>query len=315
MENQKIPLYKIRSFGVKVGDTFAFVSENIKPMLKYITYFLLPVSLVMGLSLNGYLNGITAMAMSAQMKNAEPATSDLATFVSSMGGLIIISVLSYPLLTAIVYSLMRLYNDRENGLKDLAWDEMKPTFMRVLGRAFKLMGFGLLLTIVVGLVVAFPVIFLVREIGVAVLVPFYILLIIVVFPLLLMSPIYIFEDEISLIDSLKKSFRLGFGTWGGIFALMLVLSLIVSIISGIVSMPWTIAMVMKMMFTLNEGSDGFTQSVGFNFLTYLFSVLQAFVSYICYAIPLIGLAYQYGHAAEKIDHVTVDSDIEIFETL
>ena len=315
MENQKIPLYKIRSFGVKISDTFAFVSENIKPILKYITYFLLPVSLVMGLALNGYLNGITAMAMSAQMKNAEPATSDLATFVSSMGGLIIISVLSYPLLTAIVYSLMRLYNERENGLKDLAWDEMKPTFMRVLGRAFKLMGFGLLLTIVVGLVVAFPVIFLVREIGVAVLVPFYILLIIVVFPLLLMSPIYLFEDEISLIDALKKSLRLGFKTWGGIFAVVFVLGLIISVISGIVSMPWSIAMVMKMMFTLNEGSDGFTQSVGFTFLTYLFSVLQAFVSYICYMIPLVGLAYQYGHAAEKIDHVTVDSDIEFFDKL
>lgn len=313
MENQKIPLYKIRSFGVKISDTFAFVSENIKPMLKYITYFLLPVSLVMGLSLNGYLNGITAM--SAQMKNAEPATSDLATFVSSMGGLIIISVLSYPLLTAIVYSLMKIYEERENGLKDLAWDEMKPTFMRVLGRAFKLMGFGVLLTLLVGLVLGFPLIWLFREAGIPILILFYLLLLVVLFPLLLMSPIYLFEDEISLIDALKKSLRLGFKTWGGIFAVVFVLGLIISIISGIVSMPWSIAMVMKMMFTLNEGSDGFTQSVGFNFLTYLFSVLQAFVSYICYAIPLVGLAYQYGHAAEKIDHVTVDSDIEFFDKL
>ena len=315
MENQKIPLYKIRSFGVKVGDTFAFVSENIKPMLKYITYFLLPVSLVMGLSLNGYLNGITAMAMSAQMKNAEPATSDLATFVSSMGGLIVISLLSYPLLTAIVYSLMRLYEARENGLKNLAWDELKPTFMRMLGRAFKLMGFGVLLTLLVGLVLGFPLIWLFREAGIPILILFYLLLLVVLFPLLLMSPIYLFEDEISLIDALKKSLRLGFKTWGGIFAVVFVLGLIISIISGIVSMPWTIAMVMKMMFTLNEGSDGFTQSVGFNFLTYLFSVLQAFVSYICYMIPLVGLAYQYGHAAEKIDHVTVDSDIEFFDKL
>lgn len=315
MENQKIPLYKIRSFGVKISDTFAFVSENIKPILKYITYFLLPVSLVMGLALNGYLNGITAMAMSAQMKNAEPATSDLATFVSSMGGLIIISVLSYPLLTAIVYSLMRLYNERENGLKDLAWDELKPTFMRMLGRAFKLMGFGVLLTLLVGLVLGFPLIWLFREAGIPILILFYLLLLVVLFPLLLMSPIYLFEDEISLIDALKKSLRLGFKTWGGIFAVVFVLGLIISIISGIVSMPWSIAMVMKMMFTLNEGSDGFTQSVGFNFLTYLFSVLQAFVSYICYMIPLVGLAYQYGHAAEKIDHVTVDSDIEFFDKL
>lgn len=313
MENQKIPLYKIRSFGVKISDTFAFVSENIKPILKYITYFLLPVSLVMGLALNGYMNGIAAI--STQIQNVEPAMSDLATFISSAGALIVISLLSYPLLTAIVYSLMRLYEARENGLKNLAWDELKPTFMRMLGRAFKLMGFGVLLTLLVGLVLGFPLIWLFREAGIPILILFYLLLLVVLFPLLLMSPIYLFEDEISLIDALKKSLRLGFKTWGGIFAVVFVLGLIISIISGIVSMPWSIAMVMKMMFTLNEGSDGFTQSVGFNFLTYLFSVLQAFVSYICYMIPLVGLAYQYGHAAEKIDHVTVDSDIEFFDKL
>lgn len=313
MENQKIPLYKIRSFGVKISDTFAFVSENIKPILKYITYFLLPVSLVMGLALNGYMNGIAAI--STQIQNVEPAMSDLATFLSYAGAGVVISLLSYPLLTAIVYSLMRLYEARENGLKNLAWDELKPTFMRMLGRAFKLMGFGVLLTLLVGLVLGFPLIWLFREAGIPILILFYLLLLVVLFPLLLMSPIYLFEDEISLIDALKKSLRLGFKTWGGIFAVVFVLGLIISIISGIVSMPWSIAMVMKMMFTLNEGSDGFTQSVGFNFLTYLFSVLQAFVSYICYMIPLVGLAYQYGHAAEKIDHVTVDSDIEFFDKL
>lgn len=313
MENQKIPLYKIRSFGVKISDTFAFVSENIKPILKYITYFLLPVSLVMGLALNGYMNGIAAI--STQIQNVEPAMSDLATFLSSAVAGVVISLLSYPLLTAIVYSLMRLYEARENGLKNLAWDELKPTFMRMLGRAFKFIGFTVLLTLLVGVVLGFPLTWLFREAGIPILILFYLLLLVVLFPLLLMSPIYLFEDEISLIDALKKSLRLGFKTWGGIFAVVFVLGLIISIISGIVSMPWSIAMVMKMMFTLNEGSDGFTQSVGFNFLTYLFSVLQAFVSYICYMIPLVGLAYQYGHAAEKIDHVTVDSDIEFFDKL
>lgn len=50
-------------------------------------------------------------------------------------------------------------------------------------------------------------------------------------------------------------------------------------------------------------------------MVFLLSVLQSFVTFLCYAVPTIGLAYQYGHAAEKIDHVTVEADIDKFENL
>ena len=40
-----------------------------------------------------------------------------------------------------------------------------------------------------------------------------------------------------------------------------------------------------------------------------------YVGYLCYSVPVIGMAYQYGHASEKVDHVTVATDIEQFETL
>ena len=45
-EFRLIKLYRIRRFGEKISDTFDFVRENWRPLLKYITYLLLPVALV-----------------------------------------------------------------------------------------------------------------------------------------------------------------------------------------------------------------------------------------------------------------------------
>ena len=39
MERQKIELYQERSFGEKLSATFAFVSENMQVLLKYLIYF------------------------------------------------------------------------------------------------------------------------------------------------------------------------------------------------------------------------------------------------------------------------------------
>ena len=306
MENQKISLYKIRSFGEKIGDTFGFVSENIKPMLKFISLFILPLALVMGWVMNGYANGLALM--SRQMANrGDASTDEVMTFVMSVGGFLLTAMLAYTLLYAVVYGLMRVYGERENGLKNLAWSEFKPTFFHLLGRTVKLALFwavaGTLLVVALVAVVAFAV----KQFGLVAIIPIYALLFAVLIPLSLMAPIYLFEDDTTLLTSLAKSLRLGFKTWGGVLAVTLVLSLIVGLVVGIVSLPWSIALMMKAMFAATGGGDGFSETVGFNLVLYLLSVLQAFVSFLCYSIPIIGLAYQYGHAAEKIEKTNLAS--------
>ena len=50
-------------------------------------------------------------------------------------------------------------------------------------------------------------------------------------------------------------------------------------------------------------------------LLYLLAVVQAFGVYMSMIFSLLGLAYQYGHASEKIDYVMVESDIDNFDKL
>ena len=298
METQKIPLYKVRQFGEKISDTFAFVSENLKPLLKYITYFMLPVALVMGLAMNGYLNSVLHLAAIGD----EVSPETLVELASSFGGVIVALLVGYPLLSAVVYGLMRVYGERENRLRGLTWAEFKPVFMPALKRSFKLLGFALLLGLLVSAVAGALVFVLGTALRVLFLAVIYIALLVVLVP-------------ITLMGALKKAMRLGFRTWGGIFAVMFVLGLIVGIVSGIISLPWSIALGAQAAFGMEEDAESFVGTTGFGFIVFLLSVLQSFVTFLCYAVPTIGLAYQYGHAAEKIDHVTVEADIDKFENL
>ena len=154
MERQRIPLYKVRQFGEKINDTFSFVSENFKPLFKYVTYFMLPLALLMALAMNGYMDGVLQTARNPDAMSADA----IANFAVGYGGIILLSLLMGIILPALIYAMMRIYSERENGLKNLTWQELKPTMMHLLKRNTKLMlaflFFGLLLFAVFGVLVA-----------------------------------------------------------------------------------------------------------------------------------------------------------------
>ena len=64
-----------------------------------------------------------------------------------------------------------------------------------------------------------------------------------------------------------------------------------------------------------DAGGGATVSAAYSFVLYLLAVVQAFGVYMSMIFSLLGLAYQYGHASEKIDYVMVESDIDNFDKL
>ncbi len=83
----------------------------------------------------------------------------------------------------------------------------------------------------------------------------------------------------------------------------------------ITQMPWQIAVMIKMFLGMEGAENAFISSFGYSFLVYLLSVVSSFGTYLAYSILVVGLGYQYGHACEKIDRMTVESDIDKFEQL
>ena len=297
MESQKpkVAMYVKRSFGDKLNASFDFIKENWKILLKFTTYLLLPVSLIQALSLNGLMGG--AFAMTAMSKTATvPDTASLLGFMSYYGLYMIVFMIGSILLTSMIYALIRTYNEREERLEGITLGILKPLLFRNIKRLLVMTLFSILVMLFVGLVVG-----LLAFLSLFTLFLTIPLLIAFVVPLALWAPIYLFED-ITVMESFKKTFRLGFATWGGVFLISLIMGFIANVLQGVTMMPWYIA-------------SETTVSAGYSFILYLLGIVQAFGAYLSMIFTFVGMAYQYGHASEVVDSVTVESDIDNFDKL
>lgn len=279
-------------------------------MFKYSTYLLLPICLLQAANFSGLMGGMTDLTAMQVSESAgdNPFALLGPTFVLNYAGVIFFSCLGALLLTSLIYGMVRLYNEREERLNGIVFSDIKPLLLHNVKRLFLMgvaIGFLFLLVIIIMVLLA-------------VLTPFTLLL---TFPLLfafmipmaLMAPVYLFED-ISLMEAFKKTFRLGFATWGGIFLILIVMGIIASVLQGIVSIPWYVIYIVKMVFVMSDGGE-VSSSVGLNFAQYLFSILMLYGSYLSAIFSIVGLVYQYGHASEVVDSITVESDIDNFDKL
>jgi hypothetical protein len=317
----KIEWYRTRTFSEKISDTFAFIRESWRPMLKYFTYLLLPVSIVMAFFMNNFMDSYmrTVMGVVDGGMSGDDYSSLIAFGLTTLG-LVVVSVVGSALLTSLTFALIRLYNQRgELRLEGLTGRELKPVLMAMLRRVVRLLLAWMLIVVLVGVLLALLAVLMVMISPVLMVVEMllvYALLLAVILPLSLVVPIYLLEDDISVLEAFQKAWRLGFATWGGVFAVVVVLTLIGSVISSFTSLPWSIMFFAKTMFTLRgETAGGFVGSMGYSFLQYLMCIVQCFCSLLISVITLVGITVQYGHASDKIDGVGVAKNIEKFDEL
>lgn len=307
-QKPKIALYVKRSFGEKLTATFGFVNENWKVLLKYCVYLLLPVCLIQGLSLNSFMQsymGVVSLAGDGLGEN----THMLYTLGYAYGALILLYMIGGLLLTSLLYSLIKLYNEREDRLKGITFADLNPLLFDNAKRLF-IVG---LFTTAISCVAVFAIVFL------TVITPWTLLftipfVIACIFPLSLLPSVYLFE-KISVWGAFLKAFRLGFATWGGVFGVTFVTGFIGNVVQGVFSIPYMVALVMGVALTTSGMQTEMTASAGFGFMNYLFAVLMTFGIYLSLIFTLLGIVYQYGHACEVMDSVSVEEDIDRFEQL
>lgn len=310
LQKPKIAMYAKRSFGDKLNATFDFIKENWKPLLKFTTYLILPLCLIQALSLNYLMGGGTDVAKLADSTSTFDSLAAMGEmFLVQYALYMLLYLIGSVILTSLIYALIQTYNEREERLEGITLGVLKPLLFRNIKRLFLMTIAGFLLITVVLAVVGFM----------AVALPFTLILTIpflVAFSvwLALFAPTYLFEN-ITLIDAFKKTLRLGYATWGGIFLVLFVMGLISSVLQGVTMMPWYIATMVKVFFAMSDTGSVATVSVGYSFILYLLGIVQVFGIYLSMIFTHIGLVYQYGHASEVVDSVTVENDIDNFDKL
>lgn len=314
MQRQKIELYTERTFSRKLSDTFDFLSENGKTLFKFLAYLLLPVCAVQAVGMNTYMENIFALDNIDAMDN-----EGMVKFIGGYGAFMLAMLVGTTLCASLIYTLVRVYNEREERLEGITLSELRPMLLSGAWKTVK-MGFFII-------VMATVIITLMAIIGAAagvatgsglsvfLLVIGFIALFACFIPLALALPIYLIEEDAKLWPSLTKALRLGFNIWGGIFGVLLIVGFIANFIQSVASIPWYIMIGVKTVLTGIDSASPMTSSPLYSFGTYLFGVIQSFSMYVGYTITLVATAMLYGHAAEKVDGVSVERDVDNFEQM
>ncbi len=302
MKFRKIPIYKVRTFSEKLSDSVDFTMQNSKVLFRICLYLVLPLCLLSGISAqifwDGYLNLIQARGVET-------------SWWVNYGVYILSAVFIGLVMMSIVYAMMAIDAERKDGIADLTIKEMWPLLRRNLGRSCILLLMWILFyVLMVGIVVlmalgsAWTLLLTIPALFVAVV------------PLLMIPPVYLLEEDTNIFAAIGKAYRYGIKTWGGIVGVLLVIGLILNIISSVVMLPMVALIFTKgQLFPTSFSSDLDVTSLLLSLVTYLMVVVATFLSYFVSSLSFVALAYQYGHAADKLDGISVGKDIERFEEL
>ena len=152
-EKPLIKLYRKRTFGDKLSDTFDFVGENFRTLLKYITYLVLPVAIVQTFCMNnfmtGYMESITAITSGGGRNYA-----DMLQWLSSMGLYMLVQFVAIILVYAVSYTMMQLYEQRPERLKGVTFDDLRPGVVQKCVRQLVLLVTSIAIFVVIVLLMA-----------------------------------------------------------------------------------------------------------------------------------------------------------------
>lgn len=316
LQTPKIEIYRTRSFTDKLSDTFNFLRENWRTIMKYFIYIMLPVSMVLAFFANhfwnGYISLITTISAAGSMDDSEMITFGLTSLVT-----LIVGIISYIILAAMLFAMIRLYTVRQDRLGNLSFEELKPEMWFCLKRCLimTLVGAVIVIALLVLIALVMVLLFALNEVlALLGIILVYALVLAVLIPLTMVPPVYLLEDNVGVFEAYMKGIRLGFSTWGGIFAITFVVGIITGVIQSFTMMPWYILSMVKMMITVADKQDGgFFNSFLYDFIQYVTCILSCLGYFISCVITIVATTIQYGHASDKIDGVGVARNIERFD--
>jgi len=301
----KYILYRKRTFSEKFNLAFDWLRDNWRPLLRFSTIFLLPISLLQGFGYSD-MTGLSSIVSSFSPDGTPYETSDwavLLSFFCSMAGIF----LSYSLF----FSLIKLSFVDGADMEKLSLRDVWRTMRKNMGRL--LLG-GFLLSFVFGLGVSVVMVVSMPFIQIAyigVLLYFLILLALCLFAVTLLPflPIYMLDEDISFDYAFSQGFRLGRKCIWGFLGVVAVVGVLSYTLAGLGHAPVIAFLALKSLVLSRALS---TSAVFADFFVYLSSVAASYIGFLITVLSVLTLSIQTGHAADKIDGVSADDEIDDF---
>lgn len=298
-------LYKQRTFSEKFNLAFDWLRDNWRPLLKYVTIFLLPISLLQGFGQNSIMLS-TLGELDMEISDPVYGMADMGLLGVNYLCALVGAFLSFSLF----FALIKLSFIDDKDLHVLTLRQVWTAMTHNMGRL--LLG-GIVLGIVVCLVslvgfLVFTALIMIPGIGFLLGICAVIAILCALSILLPFFPIYILSSE-GIFDALQHSVRLGTKCWWGFVSSMIVMLLLMYAVQGFVSVPFIAYFAFKGLFLAGKVTDA---GAIVDFLGYLSSVLMTYVGYALSVLTIVIVTIQYGHATDAVDGISAENEIDQF---
>jgi hypothetical protein len=231
----KIELLKVRDFGEIISDTFVFVRENLKPLLKCFFVFcgfFIAASALFSILQQLKMYSVITDATTLGPRSIFGATNPLAKFFNlEYFILLLLLMLTYFAMQITIFSYMALYKEKGNvpPTVEEVWGYFKYFFLKVLGSGILiaiLLGIALLLCVIPGIYL-YPV-------------------------MALVFPIMIVENT-TFSYAFNRSFKLIKDNWWQTFGSLIVMLLIMYVAAAVVILPVSLFSTVNLLTHLGSG--------------------------------------------------------------
>jgi len=310
MEKEVFQLYKERTLGEKINDTFGFLRDNWRPVGQWFVYLMLPLSMVAAVPVQNMLAASMRQTITGGSMSAEELL--MQKFGSQVGMLLTLFC------TSLILTMVQLYLRREQRLEHLSASDVLQPLLSTAGALF-LMSLAMAVTLIpIVLVMALLAVLFNEMLGTGFTVLLLIMMMVVLLPMMMMCmPVYAFErkEGVGVFAAILKGFKLGWNTLGGLLGLMVVMGFIILALSAILQGPAVGIWMVDFFKAYSSGTVGASPSILTSFWNYLLSVFILAGGQLCGMIWTLSLVLHYGHAREKIEGVAVDNEIESCDKL
>lgn len=308
-----IEFQRPRDFNKKLNDTFEFLRQNLKPLFKSILFIAGPPVLMGSLLMGSLVGRLLNLSTSAAAQPGAILTGN--EFLSPVFWLQVITGFIFILISSVVTiasvnNYILLYGEKKSNQIEVheVWGRVRQTFWMYLGT----MVLFTLLSIAAYFLLLLPVILL------ATLSPWFIFFGIIgliggLTYLLIGASLTFFiraYEKVGFFAALFRSFYLVRDKWWSTFGLITVLVIIVSTISYLFIIPWYVVTLVTTMHSVTTNTFQ-EPSAGWKLLTMVLFTLYYLSQMVMYALPNIGVAFQYFNLVELKEARGLLTDIQL----
>ncbi len=298
-EFRMIEFQQTRDFSRKLNATFEFVRQNFKQLGKSILFIAGPPVLVGSVMAGSFIGEFFNLGISAQ-SNPEVFSNYFlsVSFWTQLLLMFVFLTVSFVVAIATINCYLIIYDQKKSNHIEVSevWDRVRLAFWPYLGST--ILFFILFITVYIILLI--PIFVFANISGVlvffgAVLVVFG--LIFLVFSSSLTYFIQLYEKK-NFFDAINRSIRLvNNGKWWSTFGLIMVLYLIMMTVSYIFIIPYYVVLFTNTLHSVSTGTV-VEPSSGWKIWTVVFFTLYYMAQMLMYALPNIGIAFQYFNLVE-----------------